>query len=289
MKRFFQIGPVAASIDMPENCPLPQTLALFERGEMPVDVAYTIEFGDQIVQEAERLIARAESALPRESILVLQLPEGEGRVICHTGSNVPYAIYQEMDEKHVRILADEKIRQALEIETLFVSMLALEKREIFAGAMVLHSAYIVHEGQAILFTAPSETGKSTQAGLWEKYRGARQVNGDCSLLRKIDGVWYACGWPTCGSSQICHDEHYPIRAVVVLFQAKENTVAPLRGFKALRPVMEQIKINMWNGRFQEEALTLIEDLVTKVPVFHQGCDISEEAVMCLYEALEGLK
>ena len=33
-------------------------------------------------------------------------------------------------------------------------------------AVILHSAYIDYKGKAILFSAPSGTGKSTQAELW---------------------------------------------------------------------------------------------------------------------------
>lgn len=285
MKRYFQFGPLCAAIDMPDTCPLPDTVALFACDEREAQVHYTIAFTEDMGGEAEKMLKESSSTLPRESLMVLSLPEGEGRILFPAGVPYPYALYRETDETHVSILADQRIAQDLRIETLFVSMLALEKREIFLDAMVLHSAYIVHEGRAILFTAPSGTGKSTQAGLWEQYRGARTINGDCSMIRKIDGVWHACGWPTCGSSQTCFDENYPIQAVVVLSQAKENSVKPLRGFQAIRPVMEQIKINMWNSVYQLRALSLIEELVTEVPVYHQACDISREAVDCLFDAL----
>ena len=72
----------------------------------------------------------------------------------------------------------------LHIDPLFTSLLALERRLVRKDQMVLHCAYVEYRGEAILFSAPSETGKTTQAGLWEKYRGSRTVNGDRSLLGK---------------------------------------------------------------------------------------------------------
>ena len=63
-------------------------------------------------------------------------------------------------------------------------------------------------------------GKSTQAGLWERYRGAKIVNGDRALLRKINGSWAACGWPVCGSSDICLLGDTPIHAIIMLYMTK---------------------------------------------------------------------
>ena len=107
------------------------------------------------------------------------------------------------------------------------------------------------------------------------------MNGDRSLLvRKEDG-WYAYGWPVCGSSEICHNESYPIRAIVMLKQAKENKAYPLTGFSAVREVMEQITINAWDREFQITVMDKMDQLLREVPVYRLECDVSEEAVSCL--------
>lgn len=132
-----------------------------------------------------------------------------------------------------------------------------------------------------------KTGKSTQAGLWEKYRGTWTVNGDRSLLIREEDGWYANGWPVCGSSEICNNKSYPVRAIVMLSQAKENRISRLKGLEALRKVMEQITINAWNSEFQIQAMDELEILLKEVPVYHLECDISEDAVRCLEDVLAG--
>ena len=167
------------------------------------------------------------------------------------------------------------------VDPMFLAMFAMERHMMRRDALVLHCAYMERGGKAILFSAPSGTGKTTQATLWEKHRGTRVVNGDKALLRSADGVWTANGWPVCGSSQVCHDESMPIRAIVMLSQGKENAIERLAPFAAFSQIYSQITINFWNRDAQQRAMDLIEQLVTQVPVYHLRCTISEEAVACL--------
>ena len=111
------------------------------------------------------------------------------------------------------------------------------------------------------------------------------MNGDRSLLIREEDGWYANGWPVCGSSEICNNKSYPVRAIVMLSQAKENRISRLKGLEALRKVMEQITINAWNSEFQMQAMDELEILLKEVPVYHLECDISEDAVRCLEDVL----
>ena len=61
-------------------------------------------------------------------------------------------------------------------------------------AFVLHGAHIVVDGEAIVFSAPSGTGKSTQAELWRRHRSAAVINGDRVLVRKSADGFTAGGY-----------------------------------------------------------------------------------------------
>ena len=71
----------------------------------------------------------------------------------------------------------------------------------------------------------------------------------------------------------------------MLSQAKENRISRLKGFEALRKVMEQITINGWNSEFQIQAMDDLEILLREIPVYHLECNISEDAVRCLENVL----
>lgn len=146
---------------------------------------------------------------------------------------------------------------------------------------ILHCAYIVHNGKAILFTAPSGTGKSTQAELWKAYRGARIINGDRAAVRIVNGIPMAEGIPFAGSSQYCLNESWPLAAVVYLGQAKETTIQKLWGGQAFSRVWEGCTVNVWDKEDVELVTNSVMETIMKVPVFRLDCTPDESAVKAL--------
>ncbi|MBQ8813363.1 MAG: hypothetical protein IJZ85_02545 [Lachnospiraceae bacterium] len=155
-----------------------------------------------------------------------------------------------------------------------------------ANGVIFHSSYIDWQGKGILFTAPSGTGKSTQAELWRSLRGAEIINGDRSAIRVVDGMVFAEGVPFSGSSQICVNRTLPLAAIVYLAQAPETTIRQLRGYEAFFRIWEGCSVNTWD----EEDMRLVSETVQKVsatvPVFYLACTPDESAVIALEQALE---
>ena len=253
-----------------------------DQEEAALEYTYYIEVTDQLPQPEGKVLTR------RPDLLVFQGEAGESRLIGVKGTEGYYACYQEVASDKARVLLARDRIQGLHIDPVFTSLLALERRLIARDSLILHCAYMVYQGEAILFSAPSETGKTTQANLWEKYRGSRTVNGDRALLGKRMGRWTAQGWPVCGTSEVCHNEEFPIRAVVMLSQAKENQAQQLPPGRAFPLLYSQITVNKWNMKDHLHAIDLIQELAEGVPVLHLGCTISEEAVECLEKALKKL-
>lgn len=153
------------------------------------------------------------------------------------------------------------------------------------GAVSLHSSFITHDGQAILFSAPSGTGKSTQAALWEQYAHAEQINGDRSVIRCVDGVWTAFGFPFAGSSGIYKNKSAPIRAIVVLRQTPENTIERLAAPEAFRLLYSETAIQRWNTQGHAAAVDLLIRLSAAVPVYRLCCTPDARAVDLLQTTL----
>lgn len=152
---------------------------------------------------------------------------------------------------------------------------------------VLHASYVAWRSSAILFAAPSGTGKSTQARLWVENEDCEIINGDRVLLGKRQGVWHAFGFPNCGSSQICVNRALPIRAIVVLEQGGENRVEMLSVSQKLRSLVSGMAIYRWDERDVQNAVDLGAELLEKVPVIKLVCRPDREAVEVLKNYLKG--
>lgn len=292
--RQYRIMHLTMELCMPEDVPIPENFQKFELAAedvlSDVDVRYLFEYTDKISNVAESLLARQKGGFvfSRENITVFHTDSGECRFVRLWSASIPYGISLQENGGRCRIWYEHAMEDMLHYDTIFCSLFCLERYALLKNSMILHSAFMCYQNTAVLFSAPSGTGKSTQAALWEKYRGTRTINGDRSLLTRADEGWFASGWPVCGSSEICFNEVFPVRAVVMLRQAKMNRVSRLKGLAAFREIVAQITINSWDREFQLRAMDMIESLLREVPVYLLECDISENAVACLEEGLERL-
>ena len=156
-----------------------------------------------------------------------------------------------------------------------------------AGGFVFHCSYVEHQGKAILFTAPCGTGKTTQAELWHKYRGAHIVNGDRAAIRWDGRELLAEGIPYCGSSTYCEKASLPIGAVVCLAQAPQTSIHPLRGYQAFARIWEGVNVHTWDREDLDRVTDVVQRLASTVPIFYLPCTPDESAVTALEQALEG--
>jgi len=146
------------------------------------------------------------------------------------------------------------------MEALFYNICLLH------NSISLHSAAIVWRGNGILFSAPSGTGKSTQADLWVTNYGAEYINGDRPLL-KLDGErLYVCGTAWSGSAEIYKNVCVPLLALVFVEQFPENRIYPLDNAEALKRVLPRCFLP-YNDR---EMMALAMDIIDAI-IAHADC------------------
>ncbi len=153
-------------------------------------------------------------------------------------------------------------------------------------AFVLHGAYILVNGEAIIFSAPSGTGKSTQAELWRKHRSAAVINGDRVLVRKSAGGFTAGGIHFAGTSGICENVTAPLRAIVVLGQAKQNSLRRCTGSQALHSLFGQSACCDIDGE-PVRLVGLMSELINSTEILRLDCLPDVSAVEMLSDFLYG--
>ncbi len=162
----------------------------------------------------------------------------------------------------------------------FGNALSFEKTLLPYNALMLHCALIEYDGRGVAFSAPSQTGKSTQAGLWEKHMGATVLNGDRAILRVEDGVVYAYGSPYAGSSDLFIPRRVPLAAIIMLQQAKTNTIRDIPHEEGLGLFVTQTSLTMWEPNLFEMGMNTLEAVLTNVPMGMLACLPDEGAVWC---------
>ena len=149
----------------------------------------------------------------------------------------------------------------------------------------LHSSFVLYNDQAILFTGPSGIGKTTQAELWRDYENAVIVNGDVTLIRKIEDMWRAFGAPIHGSSPYCENMDAPIAAIIVLKQAEENQLIQLDAFTALAECFPEIYRPEMSDETREILLDTVDALLSEIPVYQLSCRPDRESVELVKQTL----
>lgn len=218
--------------------------------------------------------------------------ESCGRLRCYAGnynkiSDFRGAIsclqYRETDRNHYELLL--KKESSLTMRMLFRGM-GLEFLMALNRRVILHSSYIAWKGKGIVFSAPSGTGKSTQAELWRRHRpGTEIINGDRSILTCERGIPEVYGLPLCGSSGIAVNKSFPLGAVVVLRQAKTNTVRRLGVREAVSLIYSECGLSLWDRDAAANVLDVVSEIAESVPVYCLSCLPHSSAVDAMERAL----
>lgn len=149
-----------------------------------------------------------------------------------------------------------------------------------------HSSALMLNGEAYLFTAKSGTGKSTHTGLWRTLFKDKvvMINDDKPIVRKIGGVFYACGTPWMGKSNIGSNIKAPVRAVYVLQRGENNSVVRVKPGDVFKQLLEATVVPK-NRENMVKLLSLYDELFTCADLFLLKCNTDISAARIAYEAV----
>lgn len=145
---------------------------------------------------------------------------------------------------------------------------ACEAGMTMRDGMPLHAALVEKDGYGVVFLGPSGMGKSTQAKLWVEHQGADFIIGDRPGLRRIYGQWIGFGMPWDGKDRIMQQKQVPIRALISLEQAPENSIRRLTKQEAMNVLLNQVMMPMWDDAAMALLMPLMGRLATEIPFYH---------------------
>ena len=191
-----------------------------------------------------------------------------------------FDVFSKKPALYMRIETSWKIADALYLESEFDSAedpvhicgdMLLRALAVMNNGFVMHASVVEYNGYAIMFAAPSGTGKTTQARLWQEHRNARILNGDRPVVRISDGIVHAYGTPWCGKEPLFEVAQAPVCALFLLEQALENTVTRLPLKTSLTKTMARVFLPLQDTELVSKGMTHVGEFIQKVPVYRLQC------------------
>lgn len=158
-------------------------------------------------------------------------------------------------------------------------------RLLFNNGLVLHASAVEYEGKGIIFSAPSETGKTTQARLWCENKGAKLINNDRPAVRVLDKEVYVYGSPWSGLPSECNNNSAKLSAIVMLEQDSENSIHNLNMQEAISRLMPRCFLPYYDRNLMNIAIGNLEMLLGNIPVYLLKCRPDKEAVELVYKTI----
>ncbi len=164
----------------------------------------------------------------------------------------------------------------------------LAEKLVSYGVLLMHGSALAIDGEAVIFTAPSGTGKSTHAGLWREVFGDRvqMVNDDKPMLRFTDGGVLVYGTPWLGKHRLGGNVSAPLKAIVSLARGSGNSIVPLAKAAAFPVLLRQIYASE-DPAVMARILELERRLLTAVDFYDLHCDMSPDAARVAYLGITG--
>ena len=211
----------------------------------------------------------------------------EERLYFFFGQSLPCMLYKEKNNENIIFLNQSFINSFTRNDVYCIfNALAFEKVLINYNAIILHCSYIIINNKAILFTAPSGEGKSTQAHLWQKYENAKIINSDRAIIKKKNNIYYAMGIPIDGSSDICLNQSTPIISIVYLHKYHGNVIEKMNQKNEIKKIISETTINFFNQEFIDKAFNIITDISKYLPMYELWCTKDKQAITCLKNKLQ---
>ena len=154
------------------------------------------------------------------------------------------------------------------------------------GGFMLHSSAVIVDGRAYLFSAPSGTGKSTHTGLWQKVFGERAqiLNDDKPAIRALSDGVFAYGTPWSGKTDMNINVKASLAGICFLERSEENWIKKIDTNTAIARLLNQT-IRPFEMKGMDLLLSHVDKVLTTVPVYKMGCNISEDAAIMAYKEM----
>lgn len=263
-RHYFQIGTLTIGLDTPSHL-IPDSFLDFICTPKPsaADLSFYVTDRYPKRRRIGRLLLRTLELMIFEDKdgWFFLYPPGAELMECHLSKDASRAWF------YCKSLNAKNLQKELFFAFRLVYLALAQKRGLFA----LHSASILYEEKAWLFSGSSGTGKSTHTGLWNREFHTPLLNGDLNLIGIEHGKALVYGLPWCGTSDCYTPNTYPLGGITLLKQHPFEKAEHLTIDQKQLAVMQRLVSPTWTEDMLHKNLAFTASLCEQIPVFSLLC------------------
>lgn len=164
----------------------------------------------------------------------------------------------------------------------------LAEKLVEYGVLLMHGSALCMDGQGIIFTGKSGTGKSTHARLWREAFGSRvwMINDDKPLIRLADGKAVVYGSPWDGKHHLSRNACAPLKAIVSLHRDRNNRIEPMGREEAFLMLLRQ-RYALRDDSLARLIIALQAELLDAAAFYRLYCNMETEAAWTAWKGVTG--
>ena len=240
------------------------------------DFFWYVKYKDEYNEAYDRLEGGSSSELRR----LIVSPDNETIIYEFYEENaIPERIVATNRCKEALFLLDERYRNPDQDDLERIKVCLFNTfREVFflglgyMGIYTVHSASVIADNKAYLFSTFSGGGKSTHSNMWIEYFNADVLNGDVAVL-DIDekGYLYAYGLPWCGTSNLFVNKKALVGGIAFIEQEKYNEIEQIYKDDAALSLYFNCFTPMLTEELVDNMIDFVHKAINKTSVYRLKC------------------
>lgn len=208
---------------------------------------------------------------------------------------IPDAVFATCHCKKAVFLLNERYRMPSieEVENIKVCLFNTFREIFFLGIgymnmYTIHSASVLVDNKAYLFSTFSGGGKTTHSNMWIEQLGATPLDGDVAVLNvKEDGMLCAYGLPWCGTSGLFTNKCAVVSGIAFIEQEKYNEIEEIVDDEAALSLFFNCFTPMITEGLVDNMISFVHQAIDKVKLYKLKCLPNIEAAKLSYNRMTG--
>ena len=208
------------------------------------------------------------------------------KVLSETKDEIKAMFRYDKNYNKIQIFINDKLFSKDTIphaEYIYMGVAFLELSYLY-DFLPLHGSALKVNNEALIFSAPSGTGKSTHAKLWIKHLSAEYINEDKPLLRIEDNTIYVYGSPFSGENKLNNNYKVELKSIIFLKQSPTNKIKLMDKTLILEHLIKNI-LRPDNELFWDKALNTLAFIVENIDIYKLSANMNVEAAEIVHNKI----